>query len=326
MSIIDRGRVIAVASVVVTIAAAPVHAQTWPAKPLRLIVVFAPGGSNDVAARLLAPGLGERLGQQVAVENRPGAGGVVGMEALARSAADGYTLGVGPSGALTINAILGKLSYDPLRDFAPVSMFCDNPIVMVANPGLTGATIRELIARAKTDGTKSLPFGTSGNGTAMHLAGELLRQTTGLPLDHIGYKGGAPAVNDIVGGQIPLGILDLAAARPMIAAGRLRPIGVTGATRSQTAPEIPTLAETGVPGFDVRSWFGILAPAGTPADVVRRLNEAIVAQLRQPDLRDKLLAAGLEPAPGTPQAFADTIRNELARWTAVIKTAGIKLD
>lgn len=298
----------------------------FPTKPIRLIVVFAPGGSNDIAARLLAPGLSERLGQSVVVENRVGAGGVVGMDAVAKATPDGYTLGVGPSGALTINATLMTLPFDPLKDFAPVSMFCYNPIVMVANPALGVSNFRDLLARSKADGGKPLPFGTSGNGTAMHLAGELLKQTTGLPLEHVAYKGSAPAVNDIIGGQIPLGVLDLATTKPMIAAGRLKAIGVTSAARSLTAPEIPTLAETGVPGYDVKSWFGILARAGTPPDVVRRLNEAIVAELGVTSIRDKMLAAGLEPAPGTPREFEDTLRRELTRWAAVIKTAGIKLQ
>jgi len=298
--------------------------SAWPTRPIRLVVVFAPGGSNDLAARLLAPGMGDRLGQPVIVENRPGAGGVVGVDAVAKAAPDGYTLVVGPSGALTINAILMKLPFDPLKDFAPVSMFCNNPIAIVANPSVGASNFQELLARSKADGGKPMPFGTSGNGTAMHLAGELLKQTTGLPLEHVGYKGSSPAVSDLLGGQIPLGILDLATTKPLIASGKLKAIGIASATRSPTAPEIPTLAETGVPGYDVKSWFGILAPAGTPPDVVRRLNEAIVAELGVPAIRDKMLAAGLEPAPGTPQAFDETLKREHARWAAVIKAAGIK--
>jgi tripartite-type tricarboxylate transporter receptor subunit TctC len=313
-----------IAGFVLALAAASALAQAWPTRPIRFIIGFAPGGSNDVAARLLAPGLGDRLGQPVIVENRPGAGGIVGIDAVAKAPPDGYTIGIGVSGALTINPSLMKLPFDPQKDFAPITMFCLNPIALIANPGVGAANFRELLAKAKADGNKPMAFGTSGNGTAMHLAGELLKQTTGLPLEHVAYKGSAPAASDIVGGQIPLGVLDLASAKALIASGRLRAIGVTTAKRSLTAPEIPTLAETGVPGYDVKSWFGILAPAGTPPEIVRRLNEAIVAQLAVTDVREKLIAAGLEPAPGTPQEFGDTIRTEIARWAAVIKAAGIK--
>lgn len=317
--------VAAVSTLSLLFAASAALAQSaWPSKPVRLVVTFPPGGSNDIATRLLAPGLGERLGQPVIVENRAGAGGAVGVEAVAKSAPDGYTLVVGPSGALTINSILMKLPYDPVKDFATVSLFCINPIVMVAHPSVGAQTIKELLARAKAEGNKPLAFGTSGNGTAMHLAGELLKQTTGLPLEHVGYKGSAPAVNDLLGGQIPLGILDLATTKPHIASGKLKVIGVASAARTPTAPEIPTLAETGVPGYDVKSWFGIMAPAGTPADVVRRLSLAINAELGVPAVREKLLAAGLEAAPSTPQAFEEMLRSELARWGQVIKTAGIK--
>jgi tripartite-type tricarboxylate transporter receptor subunit TctC len=311
------------AGILLALATASALAQAWPTRPIRFLIGFAPGGSNDVAARLLAPGLGERLGQPVIVENRPGAGGIVGIDAVAKAPPDGYTIGIGVSGALTINPSLMKLPFDPQKDFAPITMFCINPIALIANPGFGATNFRELLAKARAEG-KPLPFGTSGNGTAMHLAGELLKQTTGIPLEHVPYKGSAPAASDIVAGQIPLGVLDLASAKALIASGRLRAIGVTSAARSVTAPEIPTLAETGVPGYDVKSWFGILAPAGTPPEIVRRLNEAIVAQLAVPEIREKLIAAGLEPAPGTPQAFEETIRSEIGRWAAVIRTAGIK--
>jgi tripartite-type tricarboxylate transporter receptor subunit TctC len=288
------------------------------------VVTFPPGGSSDTIARIVGPKLTERLGQPVIVENRPGAGGVVGLDLISKAQPDGYTIGIGVSGALTINTILMKLPYDPTKDFTPLSMFCVNPIALVAGANVAGATVPELVARSKADGGKPLPFGTAGNGTAMHLAGELLKQITGLPLEHVAYKGSAPAANDVLGGQIPLAVLDLASAKPLILSGRIKAIGVTSANRSATAPEIPTLAESGVPGYDVKSWFGLLAPANTPPEIVRRLNADIVAVLQTPEVRDRMLAAGLEPSPGSPQEFSDTIRREIAKWAAVIKAAGIK--
>ena len=306
------------------LALAATLAQAQPSRPVRFLVGFPPGGSTDIAARTLAPGLAERLGQPVVVENRSGAGGVLAADLVAKAAPDGLTIGIGVSGALTINALLMKLPYDPQKDFAFLSLFAANPLVLVASPSLNVSTLGELLARARADGGKPMPFGTPGNGTAMHLAGELLKQMTGLPLDHVAYKGGGPASQDVVGGQIPLALVDVATVRPFLNAGRVRAIGSTGAKRSATTPEVPTLAEGGAAGFDVASWFGIVAPAGTPPEQVRRLNAGIVAVLGLPEVRERMLAAGMEAWPSSPQEFAERVRQETVRWAEVIRVAGIK--
>ena len=300
------------------------QAQSFPSRPIRFLVGFPPGGSTDVAARTLAPVLAERLGQPVVVENRTGAGGVLAADLVAKATPDGYTVGIGVSGALTVNALLMKLPYDPQKDFAFLSLFATNPMILVASPALNATNVNELLARSRAEGGKPMPFGTPGNGTAMHLAGELLKQLTGLPLEHVAYKGGGPASQDVIGGQIPLALVDVATVRPFLSSGRVKAIGMTGGRRSPVAPDVPTIAEGGVAGYDVASWFGIVAPVGTPADVVKRLNADIVASLGVADVRDRMLAAGLEATPSTSQEFAERVRRETTRWAEVIKAAGIK--
>lgn len=301
-------------------------AQAFPSKPIRFIVSFPPGGSSDLVARAMAPRLSERLGQQVIVENRPGAGGNIGIDLVAKAAPDGHTIGLGAAGALSVNiSLYPSMPFDPVKDLAPVSMLAIIPIVVAAHPSLPAATARELIAYAKTQPGK-LSFGTTGNGSAMHLAGELLKQMTDIDMVHVPYKGSAPAAADLAGGQLPLAIVDLTSALPHIRSGRVKAIGVTGPQRSVAAPEIPTIAESGVPDFAAIGWFGVVAPAGTPAPIIARLNAEIVDALKVPEIRERLLAGGAEPATGTPEAFGNFIKSEIPKWARVIKAAGVKLN
>jgi tripartite-type tricarboxylate transporter receptor subunit TctC len=297
----------------------------YPSKPIRFVVSFPPGGSSDLVARAMAPRMAGRLGQQVLVENRPGAGGNIGVDAVAKSAPDGHAIGIAAAGALTINPHLyPSMPFDPLKDLAPVSMLAVIPIVIASSPAGAGS-VRELIAAAKAQPGK-LSFGTTGSGSAMHLAGELLKQMTGIDMVHVPYKGSGPAAADLAGGQIPLAIVDLTSALPHIRAGRVKAVAVTGPARTVTAPDIPTVAESGVPGFDAVGWFGVVAPAGTPAPVVARLNAEIVDALKVPEIRQHLLAGGAEPATSTPEEFGRFIRSESEKWAKVVKAAGVKLN
>ena len=299
----------------------------YPDKPIRFMVGFPPGGSADVASRTMSQRLSERLGQPLIMDNRAGAGGMVGLEAIAKSTPDGYTIGIGTSGALTVNPTLrSKLPYDPLKDFAYISTMVVNPIALTISPSLPPQNMKEFLTWAKGQSSAKLSFGTAGTGTAMHLAGEVLNQMAGITIVHVPYKGSAPAAVDLMGGQIPLAVLDLAAGLTHIRSGKIRALGMTSLNRSPVAPEIPTLAETGVPGYDVRSWFGIVAPAGTPPEIINRLNAEIVAVLGSQEGKDRMVASGLEASPSTPQAFLDTVRSEIPRWAGVIKAAGIKLE
>jgi tripartite-type tricarboxylate transporter receptor subunit TctC len=298
----------------------------WPSKPVRFIVSFPPGGSSDLVARLLAPRLAERLGQPWLVENRPGAGGNIGVDLVAKAPADGYTVGIAAAGALTINAHLyPSMPFDPQKDLAPVSMLAMIPIVVVAHPSLGAGSLRELLALARSR-PGELSFGTTGAGSSMHLAGEMLKQMAEVSMVHVPYKGSGPAAADAASGQLPLAIVDLTSALPFIRAGRLRAIAVTGAARSASAPDIPTVAESGLAGFDAVGWFGAVAPAGTPAPVVARLSAEIAEALRSRDLRERILAGGAEPEPSTPEQFAERIRSESAGWARVVRAAGLKLN
>ncbi len=299
---------------------------TYPSKPVRYIVSFPPGGSADLVSRAMAPRMAERLGQQVVVENRPGAGGNIGVDAVAKSAPDGHTIGLAAAGALAINlSLYPNMPFDPVKDLAPVSLLATIPIVIASNPSSGAASVRELIALARSQPGK-LSFGTTGSGSAMHLAGELLKMMAGIDMVHVPYKGSGPAASDLAGGQIPLAIVDLTSALPHIRSGRIKAVAVTGASRTVTAPDIPTVAESGVPGFDAVGWFGVVAPAGTPAPIVARLNAEIVDALKLPEVRQRLLAGGAEPATSTPEEFGRLIRSESAKWAKVIKAAGVKLN
>jgi len=303
-------------------------AQTagYPNRPIRFMVGFPPGGSTDVAARMIAPRLAERLGQQFIIDNRAGAGGNIGVDAVAKAPADGYTIGFGVSGALAVNVTLQpNLPYDALKDLAPVALAMINPLVLCTALETPANSLQELIAYAKPR-PGSLFYGTGGSGTAMHLSGAMLNLLAGIDLVHVAFKGNSAAATGLVGNQIPVAVVDLTSARSFIRAGRIRALGVTSAHRTQLAPEIPTLAELGLAGFDVTSWFGVIAPAGTPADIVAYLNAELIAVLKAPEMRERLAAAGLEPVAGTADEFAALIRSEIRKYAKLIRTSGIRLE
>jgi tripartite-type tricarboxylate transporter receptor subunit TctC len=301
-------------------------AQSYPAKPIRFVAPFPPGGSADTIGRLLAEALAKRLGQPVLVENRPGAGGNIGVDLVAKSPPDGYTIGIGAAGALVINqSLMGKLPYDPLKDLAPVSKLADIPIVLAAAAATPAASVGEVIAVAKAK-PGVLSFASAGNGTAMHLSGELFKLMAGVDIVHIPYKGSGPATTDLVAGQVPLAFVDLASALPQIRAGRIRGLGVASGKRTITAPDLPTIAESGVPGYDAVGWFGVIAPAGTPREVVARLNAEIVRAMALAEVRERALAVGAEPSTTTPEEFAAFIAAEIPKWERVVKASGAKVN
>jgi tripartite-type tricarboxylate transporter receptor subunit TctC len=301
-------------------------AQGYPAKPVRLIVPFAPGGTTDVLARLVGQELGEALGQQFVVENRPGAGGNIGTEAAVRSAPDGYTLVMSFDGTMAINpSTYAKLAFDPQRDLAPVANVAQVPLLFVVHPGVAARTIGEFVALAKASPGR-INYSSAGNGSTGHLTGELFKARAGIDMVHVSYKGGGQAVQDLLGGQIQMVVTALPTVEGHLKGGKLRALAFTSAQRVPGAPEVPTLAESGYAGFEVVSWYGILAPAGTPQEIVRRLNAEINRILRLPAVRDRLAALGAEPTGGTPEQFAETIRADTARWAQVVRAAGIRIE
>jgi tripartite-type tricarboxylate transporter receptor subunit TctC len=315
-----------IAAAVALCAALPAAAQDWPAKPIRIVVPFAPGGVADNSARSIGDKLGARLGQQVVVENRAGASGNIGTEAVAKAAPDGYTLLLGFDGTMVINPhVFPKLTWDTLRDFQPVTKLGDATLILVAHPSVPASTLPELIAYSKTQ-PGGVAYGTSGTGGTPHLAGELLVQRSGAKLVHVPYKGGGQAITDVVGGQIPLVYTAIATAQQYVKAGRLKAIGVSSAKRAAALPDVPTFIEGGQAGFVVDSWTGILAPAKTPRPIVDRLQKEIAAVLADPDVRARYEVLGIEPVGNTPDQFAAQIRADLARWEQVVKQAGIKVE
>ena len=299
-------------------------AQDYPSKPIRYIVPFPPGGSSDLIARAIAPRLSERLGQQVLVENRPGAGGMIGVDMVAKATPDGYVIGLAAAGALSSNiSLYPSMPFQPEKDLAPVSMLAMIPFFLVAHPSQP-ASVKELIAAAKAKpGAISIGYG--GNGSTMHLAGELFNMMAGIKLQPVPYKGSGPVSTDVLGGQVPLGMVDVPSAIAYVRAGKMRALAVTSKRRISAAPEVPTFEEAGVPGYEAIGWFGTVAPANTPAPVINRLHAEIVAVLAAPEIRERALAAGTEPFTTTPQEFAAIIREETRKWAQVIKTADIKL-
>jgi tripartite-type tricarboxylate transporter receptor subunit TctC len=309
------------------LASAAVLPQAYPVKPVRIIVPFSPGGVTDNSARVIADPLGARLGQQVIVENRPGASGNVGTQLVALAAPDGYTLVLGFDGTMVINPhVFAKLPFDTLRDFAPVTKLGDAALILVSHPSLPAKNLAGFISFAKKSRSATFPYGTSGTGGTPHLAGELLKQRTGIALEHIPYKGGGQAIIDVLGGQIPLVFTAIATAQQYVKAGRLVGLGVPGASRSAALPDVPTFIESGQPGFDVTSWVSILAPARTPRPVIEKLHGEIAAVLQTATVRERYLALGIEPVGNTPEQFADQIRADLARWEKVVRAANIRLE
>ena len=300
-----------------------IHAQPYPSKPIRFIVSFPPGGSSDLIARAIAPRMAERLGQPVLVENRPGAGGMIGVDAVAKAAPDGYTIGLAAAGALSSNIHLyPSMPFHPEKDLAPVTMLAMIPFFLIAHPSQP-ATLKEVIEKAK-GGT--LSYGYGGNGSTMHLAGELFNMMAGVKLQAVPYKGSGPVSADVLGGQVPLGVVDVPSAIANVRAGKLRALAVTSKRRISAAPDVPTFEEAGVPGYEAIGWFGTVAPAGTPSDVIQKLNAEIRAALAVPEIRERALQAGAEPFTNTPQEFAAMIREETRKWAQVIRAADIKLQ
>lgn len=305
---------------------AAARADGFPNKPIRVVVTFPPGGSSDAVVRMLVPRLSEKLGQQVVVDNRPGAGGNIGLAMVAKAPADGYTLGVGAAGGLAANVSLyQQMPFDPARDFKPITMLAAIPFVIVGHPSLPAKTLGDLISLAKATPGK-LSIGHGGNGTAMHLSAQLFSQMAGVQLIETPYRGSGPAALDVLAGQVSLALVDLPSALQQIKAGKLFAYAVTSPQRLPMLPEVPTVSEAGLPGYDSTGWFGMVAPTGTPAAIVARLNAEIVAALNDPDIRANMRQLGVEPAPGRPETLERYIQAETQKWAKVIKTAGIKLD
>lgn len=299
--------------------------QPYPNKPIRIIVPFSPGGGGDAVIRFINENLSERLGVQVLVDNRPGASGYIGAQLVAKADPDGYSLLMGFDGSMVVAPNLIKAPFNPVEDFAPVTKLNDATLVLAAHPRVQAKSLAQLIEVSKNR-PGGLQFGSSGAGTTTHLAGELLALRTGLKLTHIPYKGGGQAVTDAVAGQIPLIFTVVPTIAGFIRDGRLTPIAVSGLKRTLTLPEVPTLIEAGVAGFDVTSWYGILAPARTPKPIVDRLQKEIAAVLALPDVRERYLKGGFEPVGNTPAEFALQIKADVARWAKVVKDANIKID
>jgi tripartite-type tricarboxylate transporter receptor subunit TctC len=303
---------------------APATAADYPAKPIRIIVSLAPGGGVDTTARLVSQKFTETWGQQIVIENRPGAGGTIATEMVARSAPDGYTL-LMTSVAHSITPSLYKLSFDAVKDFSPVTLVVLAPSVLVVHPSLPVKSVKELLAFTKARPNQVL-FSSAGNGSPQHLAAELLKLMTGVSFVHVPYKGTAPSITDLIGGRVSVSAASVISTMPHVNAGRLRGLAVISGKRSQGAPQLPTVAEAGVPGYEVDTWYGMFAPAGTSAEIVAALNQETIRALAVPEAREKMLAIGLEPVGDSPEHFAAYVRSEVEKWAKVIKAGNIRID
>ena len=301
-------------------------AQAWPSRTIRLIVPFPPGGGNDVIARVVAQKLGERLGQPVVVENRAGANGIVGLQALMQAPPDGHTIAVGAAGPLAVNpSLYDKLPYDPLKDFAPITNMVNFPLLLVTHPSVPAKTTRELVALAKAQPGK-LYYSSPGSGNSGHLAGELFNTAAGVKTVHVPYKGQGPALADLLAGQVQMLYSSIPSVLPHVQQKQLNAIAVGSAKRVPSLPDIPTIAESGVPGYEAYSWVGMIAPAGTPKEVIARLNREIVEILKQKDVAEKLNAQGALPVGDTPEQFGAYIKAEIEKWGAVVRSSNIKAE
>jgi tripartite-type tricarboxylate transporter receptor subunit TctC len=301
------------------------HAQTYPNKPIKLVIPFPAGGATDIIGRTLAQKLGERLGQNIVVDNKPGAGGGIGADFAAKSAADGYTLLLATSSTHSIGPILNKnIAYNPERDFAPVSYVASSPSVLVMSPSLNYKNVSELIAAAKAQ--PGMTFGSSGNGTIVHLQAEYFAHLAGVSLTHIPYKGTALAIPDVASGQVSIMFDAIASAIPHIKSGRVKALAITSAKPSALLPDVPTIDATGLKGYSADTYFGLFAPAGTPTDIVARLQKEIYAVVTAPDVKDRFATQGVESVGGDGAALTETMRQETAKWRRVIEQAKIKLD
>ena len=300
-------------------------AQDYPTKPIRMLVGFAPGGPTDITARLAAQHLSEALGQQVIVDNRPGAGGTVSMTSLTQAAPDGYTLSLCANGEMAISPSLRpNLAYDPLKSVAFISRIGASQLVLVVHPSLPAKSVKDLIALAKAR-PGAINFASSGVGSTAHLASELFKHMAAVNIVHVPYKGAGPALTDLIGGQVQMLITGFSGAAPHVKAGRLRALGATGAKRMTAVPDLPTIGET-VPGYEVTSWYGIVAPVGTPRAVIDKLHAVLAAMVRKPEVSARLVSLGIEPEGSSPQEFAEQTRREIAKWAKVVKVSGVKLD
>jgi tripartite-type tricarboxylate transporter receptor subunit TctC len=301
-------------------------AQDYPTKPIRIVVGFPPGGGVDIVARQIGAEMQKTLGQPIVIENRPGAGGSIGAEFVAKSAADGYTLLMGNTGSLTINpSLYPKLGYDTQRDFAPVGLISTSPLVVAVNPSLPAKSLGEFLALAKKRPGET-NFGTGGNGSIAHLTVELLKARTNVDMTHVPYKGGTPAVTDVVAGQLQMVVEGVPLVAPFVQQKKLRALVVTSAKRSPALPDVPTVVEAGFPDLVSTAWYGIVAPAGTPPAIVARLNQSIGTALGNPGFRENLNRQGSEAAGGTPGQFGDFLKQELARWSKAVKVSGAKIE
>jgi tripartite-type tricarboxylate transporter receptor subunit TctC len=307
------------------LASTAAEAQQYPARPIRFICPFAPGGGTDILARLLAQRLYEPLGQPVIVDNRPGAGGVIGAEIAARSPADGYTIVLGSPGPLTINPSLQKVPYDTLRDFAPITLAQISPFVLLVHPSVPANSVKDLIALAKAK-PGTLNYGSAGNGSVSHFSSEQFKALAGVDVVHVPYKGAGPYLIDLVAGRLQMAFENLPTVWPNVRSGKLRLLAVGTKSRSALVPDAPTVAEAGVPGYESSTAFGVLAPAKTPAAAIARLNKELVRILHSPDIKDKMTAEGVEAVGGTPQQYAQHLKEELAKYGRIVKAAGIKPD
>jgi tripartite-type tricarboxylate transporter receptor subunit TctC len=310
-----------------TLACAPaaVAQAQWPAKPVRMVVTYAPGGGADLMARLIAPKMQESLGQPVVVENRAGGGGTIGADFVAKSAPDGYTLMLDASNWAVNPSLYPKLPYDPVRGFAPVSLLVVFPNMLVVNPAFEAKSVQDLIALAKKQPGR-IAYASSGNGSAQHLAAELFKQRAGLDMVHVPYKGGGPALQDVMGGQVPVFFANMASGLPHVKSGKVRALAVTGSKRSASAPDLPTIAEAGVPGYEVYEWNAVFAPAGTPAEIVSKTHAAIARALAAPEVRERITALGGEISALSPSESDKWFHAQVDKWARVVREAHIKLE
>jgi tripartite-type tricarboxylate transporter receptor subunit TctC len=301
-------------------------AQAWPSKPIRYIVIFAPGGTTDILARMIAPKLSDALGQPVVVENRPGAGGNVGSEMLAKAAPDGYTIGSGTVSSHAINATLySKLPYDPEKDFSPITMLATLPNMLVVHPSLGVNNVAELIALLKANPNK-YSFGSAGNGTSQHMSGEMFKTMTGTSMQHIPYKGSGPMIPDLLAGTIAMSFENITTAYPPVKQGRLKALAVTTAKRSFVAPDVPTMQEAGLAGYDITSWQALFAPAGVPKEIIARLHAETAKALKSPDVAKRLEDLGLDAGGMPPEELAALIRSDIPRLGKVVRDSGARVD
>jgi len=318
-----------VAAVVMALAGFHAGAQgaaNYPSKPIKIVVPFPPGGATDILARAIGFELQKAWGQSVIIENKPGGGGNTGADLVAKSAPDGYTLVMGTVGTHAINmSLYAKMPYDAVKDFEPVVLVAGVPNLLVVHPSVNAKSVRELTALAKSQPGK-LNVASSGNGTSIHLAAELYKQMAGVDILHVPYKGSSPAVTDLLGGQVQMMFDNMPSSLPYAKAGKLRALAVTSMTRSAALPDVPTMDEEGLKGFDATSWFGLLAPAGTPKDIVAKLNAASVKALASAEMRERLAAQGADPVGNTPEQFAAFIKAEIDKWAKIVKASGARVD